>query len=321
MNTEKFSYVKFSDAMSKLDDRYIAEAIRYKKKSGKRRLVKWSALAACLCLLLSGTLLYRAEHPYPVKEIETPSDSASEISEIPRWEDMEIYSQYGEIILNNLEYQTGNGEVPTERLGESLGTVTARGWDEYAYIAGEDANRYCDATIYEIKNISVQCAVAVQYEGTETCYAAVNSSYRPETLGQFIEDLDLQNTLVINWASYDYQKPLSGYAAIRFEQLDTNRVWDLLLSDVSAENEYDDLSFDEPKELLGICVSVPMLGYENISISVREDGYLITNILSTGKMFQVGVENTQVFVDYVLEKCEGYEIVYASGSDEDGVPE
>ena len=31
---------------------------------------------------------------------------------------------------------------------------------------------------------------------------------------------------------------------------------------------------------------------------IREEGYIITNILSTGKMFRVGEENTKAFVDY-----------------------
>ena len=60
--------------------------------------------------------------------------------------------------------------------------------------------------------------------------------------------------------------------------------------------------------------------YENISISIREEGYIITNILSTGKMFRVGEENTKAFVDYVLDECDGYEIVYSSNPS-DSIPE
>lgn len=52
---------KFSDAMSELDDKYIDEAINYKKKVKKSRkktnkhsLIKWGAIAACLCLIAAG---------------------------------------------------------------------------------------------------------------------------------------------------------------------------------------------------------------------------------------------------------------------------
>ena len=95
----------------------------------------------------------------------------------------------------------------------------------------------------------------------------------------------------------------------------------MLLSNADAVNEYSDLDNEQPEKLLDLCVSVPILGYENISLSIHEDGYLITNILSTGKKFFAGEENTQAFVDYVLKECSGYEIGYTLNPDEIGIPE
>jgi len=311
----------FCEILEGIDTAYIAES-GMQKKARRRTWMRWAAAAACLGMILSGALaLYRAEHPYPVKELEMAPDSSSETGEIPLWEDREIYAQYPEIILNDLQYQAGKGEVPLKQLGKALGSIAAKGWDDYAEMAGEDAVRYCDAMVYEIQNISVECAIAVQYAGTDLCYSAVNDSWRPDTLGQFIEELDLQNTLVVHWASYAYQKPFGGTANIRFEGLDTDMVLGLLLSDTAAENEYSDLDFDLPQEILGLCVSIPLLGYENISISVREDGYVLTNILSTGKMFCVGEDNTQAFVDDILRECDGYEIVCPSDSSPKEIPE
>ena len=43
---------KFSDAMSELDTKYVDEALNYKKKAKKPGWVKWSAMAACLCLIV-----------------------------------------------------------------------------------------------------------------------------------------------------------------------------------------------------------------------------------------------------------------------------
>ena len=52
---------KFSDAMSELDDKYIDEAINYKKevkksrkKTNKHSMIKWGVMAACLCLIVAG---------------------------------------------------------------------------------------------------------------------------------------------------------------------------------------------------------------------------------------------------------------------------
>ena len=44
---------KFSDAMSELDSKYIDETLRYKRKVKKAGWIKWGAMAACLCLVIS----------------------------------------------------------------------------------------------------------------------------------------------------------------------------------------------------------------------------------------------------------------------------
>ena len=43
---------KFSDAMSELDNKYIDEALNYKKKAKKPFWIKWGVIAACLCLIV-----------------------------------------------------------------------------------------------------------------------------------------------------------------------------------------------------------------------------------------------------------------------------
>lgn len=48
--------VRFSNALGKVNDKYIMEAISYerKKKSG---WLKWSAMAACLCFVVGATAI------------------------------------------------------------------------------------------------------------------------------------------------------------------------------------------------------------------------------------------------------------------------
>lgn len=48
MNTKKFS-----DAMSELDIKYVDEATNYKKKVKRPAWLKWGAMAACLCLVVT----------------------------------------------------------------------------------------------------------------------------------------------------------------------------------------------------------------------------------------------------------------------------
>ncbi len=48
---------KFSEAMSELDSKYVDEALNYKKKTQKPVLVKWGAMAACLCLIAVAVII------------------------------------------------------------------------------------------------------------------------------------------------------------------------------------------------------------------------------------------------------------------------
>lgn len=41
---------KFSEAMGEIDNKYVDEAIRYKKSGKKRRWIRWASAAACLAL-------------------------------------------------------------------------------------------------------------------------------------------------------------------------------------------------------------------------------------------------------------------------------
>ena len=49
---------KMVDAMSYIDDDLVSDAITY-KKAKKRQWVKWVSLAACLCVLLLGTVVWK----------------------------------------------------------------------------------------------------------------------------------------------------------------------------------------------------------------------------------------------------------------------
>lgn len=296
----------FSEALGNINDRYLEEALAYRPRRWRRPLI--CAAAACLCLVIGFSIWHKSRHPWPVKYVERPAETTlAEIAIIPHWEDEPVYAQYPSVEYAGREYTAHAAIVPADRLGASLGTVTAIGWDHYA--AEADAEKRTEAIVYAIDQISEACAIAIRYPESEECYAMVNSRYRPATLGQFIADLNLQAEVSFGTVYYSYRTSDGDYTSVQFEDVDSERIWSLLLSATQAENVYDDLQ-DMPKRILGISVDLPLLGYKNISLSVLEGGYIDTNILDTGKMFYVGEENTQAFVNYVLNECQGYEIVY-----------
>lgn len=48
----------------------------------------------------------------------------------------------------------------------------------------------------------------------------------------------------------------------------------------------------------------------NKSITLTEDGYLMSNIFETGKWFYIGQDNVNEFVKYVIDNCDGCIYVY-----------
>jgi len=47
----------FSDAMSELNDKYITEAELYKSSKKTSRIITWSAVAACICIMITSTII------------------------------------------------------------------------------------------------------------------------------------------------------------------------------------------------------------------------------------------------------------------------
>ncbi len=222
---------------------------------------------------------------------------------VPRWEEMTITRQFSEATYQDNRYSIHNAALPADKVGRRLGTDTASGFDIYT-----DTTHTIGVTLFAIDGIAEECAVAVQYEGIEGYYPAVHSWYRPKTLGQFITDLDLKNQTSFGAVYYSYFDETNRYRRFRFEDIDDGVVWAMLLSDTTLENVYDDREMYVSH--MGISVDIPLLGYENISLSVTEEGYLTTNILDTGKAFYIGKDKVNAFVDYVLNHCEGVELVY-----------
>ena len=77
----------------------------------------------------------------------------------------------------------------------------------------------------------------------------------------------------------------------------------MLLSDRELKNvkDYDSMNFG--KELISVSINIELLGYENISLAVTDEGYVTTNILATGKAFYIGKEKAEEFYKYVTENC------------------
>ncbi|MGN1452110.1 MAG: hypothetical protein ACI4XQ_08410, partial [Eubacteriales bacterium] len=184
---------------------------------------------------------------------------------------------------------------------EYLGECSLEGYDICT-----DAGYTAKAKVYALAGISSDCAVSLEFEDVDGKFVYVNSSYKPETLGDFIDDLNLEANLSAGKAYYKWIKPDGSFSTVRFDDFDDEIIWEMLLYDRSAASCGDT---GVSTAVLSVSIDHALLGYENITLSVTEDGYIWTNLLDSAKSFFLGTEKTEAFVEWVLENADGVEIV------------
>ena len=227
----------------------------------------------------------------------TTSETNGTGIKVKKWDERSITEKFPLININGNEYGVANTAVQSDRIGARISSLTAIGKDVYT-----QSEYACNAEIYEIKSISSECAAAVKYDGDESYYVCRNPYYKPDTLGQFIDDLDLKNTLTFN-AFYATREINGKMSDLEFSGWTKKRVWGLLFSDTSAKavKDFDSMNFEMAVDS---SISLKLLGYENISVSVSRDGYIITNILDTGKAFYIGKNAAENFINYLDKECK-----------------
>ncbi|MBQ2676532.1 MAG: hypothetical protein IJF54_03910 [Clostridia bacterium] len=324
---------KLLQAMSDIDDKLILKAAPHKK--AKVKWVKWVSVAAALAIMAVGitALGYRppetdtpsstttvpaltqaqstqqttesatqsTSRNWPKKEVAVETNAAAML--IPKWHQQTISQQFRSVEYNQAKYSSQITELDSKMVQNKLSNATLKGYDIYT-----ETNYTANATVYSIKGISEKCAVALQFEGRTDYYVYINSDYKPATLEQLINDLNLKQHISFGTVWYSYHDENKNYVSVEFVDLPDNKVWEMLLNDTSLENVYDQAQMYMRK--MSVSVNIPILGYKNIGLWVTEDGYLVTNILSTGKAFYIGEQKVKDFMDYVINNCEGYEIVH-----------
>ena len=306
---------KLYEEIGMIGDDIINDVENMKHIHKKNSWYKFSAIAACLCIVVVSAFAFlpnffnsKTHLNWPIKEMPT-TQLTENTAPVPKWNDLGISQQYNQLTFENKTYYGTISKIDKDKLGGSIGDETLSGQDNYT-----DEIKYKDGTLYSINGIATKCAIAVQFNGDQDYYVYRNSGYKPATLGQFINDLNLRNNLSFGSVWYDHQKENGEYATIEFVNLENSVVWDMLLADESIRNveDYDSMWFNS---VMSVSVNIHLLGYEKISLSVTDNGYITTNILDTGKAFFIGEDKVKEFVDYVIENCDGYEIVYVDTED------
>jgi len=171
--------------------------------------------------------------------------------------------------------------------------------------------------VYSIKNISTKCAIAIKFEEDDNYYVYVNYSYKPKNLGEFIGDLNLNNIIQFGTIYYNYWDENLEYKNIEFYDVDNKLILEMLFDNMNLENIYNDAEkgymSERYADKIDISVNIPLLGYKNIGMSLTDKGYLLTNILDTGKGFYIGEDKVQEFVNVIKKNYTGYQIIHVFG--------
>ena len=266
-----------------------------------------AAFAAFLCLLVVTLavgvpkLLIRP----PITPSVFPTVSSDESDQKEKWSQLGISEQYPEVSLGGETYISRVHKISIERIGALLSNMEITQTDE------KKKKHRIHVELYEIKQISTRCAIAVHYEGYDGFYVFVNPSYQPNTLGDFLESLNCKETLSFGNVYF------SGWKEAEYVQIEYSLenlpdvVWDLLLSNSDAPL-YPHQEYEE--EVLVISMNLNDFGYENIALSITKDGFLQTNLLETGKIFYIGPEKTKAFADYIYRHAKSRNLSLGSGT-------
>ena len=208
------------------------------------------------------------------------------------WDDKTIVQKYPSFTYSNIGYTIFSTEIKeginTKYVGNKVDDIIVDGIDVY----NKDEKYSINAEIYEIKNVYKECAYAIKFEGNKEYYSYLNTTYEFETLGDFIEKLNLEEYLQFGTATYKNN--------IVYKDFDDSIVWDMLLSDYSLTNtSLTNNNYKNP--LMSINTNIEALVIENVSLAVNDEGYIQTNILGTAKTFYIGEEKVNNFIDYIIK--------------------
>lgn len=324
------------NALGDIDESYITGA-NGRIKSKKGIIIRYSAMAACLLIVAVGAFAAVKMIPrgkmknsaipnesyeeYDVNVADYDGDystiektngtntngaekgnrapsSQNESTYVKRWDEMTSAEKFCTVKVNGTDYSAANRPIPSDKIGNSITRLTVLGKDVYT-----NSEYAANAEIYEIKGISSECAAAVKYEGDGKYYVCRNSHYKPETLGQFMNDLSLKENLTFVSFGGTQMKNGKAICDVEYTNVDKAKVWELLFSDTAAKavKDYDSMNFETAAD---IGIDLKLLGYENISLAVTRDGYLTTNILDTGKAFYIGKPAAEKFLSYLEKDCK-----------------
>ncbi len=209
----------------------------------------------------------------------------------PYWEDLDIAEQYRYFNLSKTEldeYSYTGKQLSAGKVGDKYGDVTMKGYDIY-----EDKEHETSAELYSIKSLSEDAALAVKYDGHDGYYIFKHWGYRPDDLGQVIDDLGLLNN--ISFGEICISSYYDGENRWEYDPVPTDRKKSDILKQVLADCRDCECRLDDFYEnnYFSVSVNVELAGIENKTLTFYESGYMMTNIMEYGYYFFIGADKVR----------------------------
>lgn len=223
---------------------------------------------------------------------ETAQDE-EETAIVPRWADMSDMERYVYLQYNGNEYS-----ITMDKFDESELTFLQNGKlygfdEEHAEDCEGPVRRDMRCAFYKIKNVNENYMIAALT--ADGCYTAFrNHSYRPDTLGSYLEDIDFSNrckltTIHSETSTLIGDELQTQYFEYRLPDLQ-QAVEKLLAENSNAVPEIN------PPSVLDIYLII--CGDDTFpTVRISEGGYV--GVL--GKYFKIGEDKTESFMAYIEE--------------------
>ena len=287
--------------MDLIDHKLVKDADEYTPPKRKTWL-KWGVLAAAAALLAI-MFLWKPEHEtvtniggIPRKYKSIPI-AQSETDPVYPWEYLTEIEKYTGMNLNGISYRTRARTLDPAFLGECIGSCSFLGYDIYT-----DQHFPMEKMAYEIKGISPSKLVAVNLEGAFCVF--IKETYSPPIdFADFWDSISLSDQVV-----------LAEYTHFGGENADNQQTWySLKQDDVLWEMLADcrqtpclelERFYDASIETISFSVTSEPLGVYKHGFQISSDGYISTNLMEWGYVFQIGESAAREIIDYVKDNSE-----------------
>ena len=297
------------DALNDVDYDMVEQALEEQKRT-KKPWLKWAAAAACAVLVLGiGAVALFGQ---PQTKDPGPRDTANgrwstdgrylfsvsgETAVAWPWEYKTPMERYPVVTLNGATYGTRDSEIGEDLLGEALGTCTATGYDVYT-----ETSYPAEFEARAIRGVDPEQLAAVNLEGTWAVFLR-EGLLIPATLGDWMDACSLQQTV-----SLERFSTVEGYQTTGWYLVESDAtVWQVLSECQNAPGSTDDWSLGDRK-YISFTVSSEALGVYKKVLSVTEDGFLFTNLMDYGYVFNIGEDAAGQIIKSVTEHCRETEM-------------